>query len=156
MKNVSVLLEVCRKNKITLATAESCTGGLIAALFTSIAGSSDVFECGFVTYSNASKQDLLGVKASMIKRHGAVSEAVAQAMAGGVLANSKAHISVAVTGVAGPGGGSKDKPVGLVYIAVSPRTGSTVVKKHRFVGDRHAIRMAAVEASLQSIRLIIA
>lgn len=116
------ILEACRKAGLKLATAESCTGGLIAACLTDIAGSSDVFERGFVTYSNTAKTEMLGVPAKLITTRGAVSEEVAIAMAEGALAHSEAQISVAVTGIAGPGGGSVEKPVGLVHIAAA-RTG---------------------------------
>jgi nicotinamide-nucleotide amidase len=117
-KNV---LDACRSGGLRLATAESCTGGLIAAVLTSIAGSSSVVERGFVTYSNDSKTELLGVPAGLIADYGAVSEPVARAMAEGALARSHADISVSVTGVAGPGGGSPDKPVGLVHLACARR-----------------------------------
>jgi nicotinamide-nucleotide amidase len=104
-----------------IATAESCTGGLVAATLTAIPGSSDVFERGFVTYANAAKSEMLGVPVWLIERHGAVSEDVARAMVGGALTHSRATIAVAVTGVAGPGGGTPDKPVGLVYFAAARR-----------------------------------
>ncbi len=109
------LLEDCRRRAITLSTAESCTGGLLAACLTSIAGSSDVFESGFVTYSNQSKMNLLGVTAGTLEAHGAVSAETAVEMAQGLLRNSRADIGISITGIAGPGGGSNEKPVGLVY-----------------------------------------
>ena len=115
------LLARCRQAGLTLATAESCTGGLVAAALTAVPGSSDVFERGFVTYSNAAKADMIGVPAELIAREGAVSEAVARAMADGALAASRADLAVAVTGVAGPGGGTAAKPVGLVHLAVAIR-----------------------------------
>ena len=115
------LLTVARKRGITIATAESCTGGLLAATLTAVPGSSDVFERGFVTYSNASKSEMLGVPVWLIERHGAVSEDVARAMAGGALTHSRATIAIAVTGVAGPGGGTAEKPVGLVHFAAGRR-----------------------------------
>lgn len=111
------LLENCRSSGQTIATAESCTGGLIAACLTETAGSSDVFERGFVTYSNEAKSQMLGVPPELIEAHGAVSRQVALAMAEGALSSSNATVSVAVTGIAGPGGGTKEKPVGLVHIA---------------------------------------
>jgi len=114
-------LDWCRQNELTIATAESCTGGLLAAYLTHHAGASDVMERGFVTYSNASKIDLLGVDEEMIEEHGAVSREVVLAMAAGALWRSRAAISAAITGVAGPGGGSQDKPVGLVHFAVAKR-----------------------------------
>ncbi len=142
------LLACCRGANLRLATAESCTGGLIAACLTEIAGSSDVFERGFVTYSNDSKTEALGVPASLIAEHGAVSDPVARAMAAGVLEHSPADIAVAVTGVAGPSGGTADKPVGLVYLAVARRGGPVHVEKHRFDGDRGAVRLATVRMAL--------
>jgi nicotinamide-nucleotide amidase len=115
------LLGEARKHGITIATAESCTGGLLAATLTAVPGSSDVLERGFVTYSNASKSELLGVPVWLIERHGAVSEDVARAMAGGALTHSRATIAIAVTGVAGPGGGTAEKSVGLVHFAAGRR-----------------------------------
>jgi nicotinamide-nucleotide amidase len=141
----------CSK-QLRVCTAESCTGGLIAKSFTDLAGSSDWFECGFITYSDASKTEMIAVPESVISEYGAVSEAVANAMASGALRNSTAHVSIAVTGVAGPAGGSADKPVGTVWIAVASDKHS-VAKKHLFQGDREAIRNAtmliAIEMMLQ-------
>nr|WP_312758192.1 CinA family protein [Pulveribacter sp.] len=130
-----------------LATAESCTGGLIAAACTDLAGSSQWFERGFVSYSNEAKAELLGVPASLIEQHGAVSEPVARAMAEGALAHSRAHASVAVTGIAGPTGGSADKPVGTVWFGwcVAGRTHS---ERQRFAGDRAAVRAATLAHAL--------
>jgi nicotinamide-nucleotide amidase len=119
------VLDVCRSGGLRLATAESCTGGLIAAVLTSIAGSSAVFERGFVTYSNEAKTELLGVPAGLIAEHGAVSEPVARAMAEGALLRSHADITVSVTGIAGPDGGSAEKPVGLVHFACARRDNAT-------------------------------
>ncbi|GAB2744298.1 CinA family protein [Melaminivora jejuensis] len=130
-----------------LATAESCTGGLIAAACTDRAGSSQWFERGFVSYSNAAKAELLGVPASLIETHGAVSEAVARAMAEGALAHSAAQASLAVTGVAGPGGGSPAKPVGTVWLAWS-LAGRTHSEVQHFAGDRAAVRAATVRHAL--------
>ena len=130
-----------------LATAESCTGGLIAAACTDLAGSSDWFERGFVTYSNAAKTAMLGVDAQLIETHGAVSEPVARAMAQGALQHSLAQVSVAVTGVAGPGGGSADKPVGTVWFAWGSPAGITSEIQH-FAGDRAAVRAATVAHAL--------
>ena len=152
LNDAAALLDALRGLRLKLATAESCTGGLVAALFTEIAGSSDVVERGFVTYSNDAKSELLGVPEAMLDDHGAVSEPVARAMAHGALAHSHADIAVAVTGVAGPGGGSAAKPVGLVHIAASRKGGQTVHRECRF-GDigRGPIRMASVDVALQLI-----
>jgi len=115
------VLGLCRERGLLLVTAESCTGGLLAATFTAIPGASDVFERGFVTYSNASKSEMLGVPFWLIERHGAVSEDVARAMAGGALTHSQATLAIAITGIAGPDGGTPEKPVGLVYFAAGRR-----------------------------------
>lgn len=146
------LLQALRARGLKLATAESCTGGLIAALFTEIAGSSDVVERGFVTYSNAAKSELLGVSEDLLAQHGAVSEPVARAMAQGALVHSHADVAVAVTGVAGPGGGTAAKPVGLVHIAAARKGGEIAHRECRF-GDisRGSIRLASVEVALQLI-----
>jgi nicotinamide-nucleotide amidase len=148
----SRLLDSLRQRGLTLATAESCTGGLVAGLLTEIAGSSDVVERGFVTYSNAAKHELLGVPEAMLASHGAVSEAVARAMAAGALARSPAHVAVAITGVAGPGGGSAAKPVGLVHLAAARRGGEMLHRECRF-GDigRAAVRLLSVREALQLI-----
>ena len=140
----AALLDDLRARGLMLATAESCTGGLIAAALTEIAGSSDVVDRGFVTYSNAAKTELLGVPAGMIAADGAVSQAVAAAMAEGALARSAAQITVAVTGVAGPGGGSADKPVGTVWFGCALRGAETVTERQVFPGDRAAVRAATV------------
>ncbi len=138
------LLDACRRRGALLATAESCTGGLIAAALTAIAGSSDVVDRGFVTYSNAAKTEMLGVPAALIEAEGAVSEPVARAMAEGALARSAATIAVAVTGVAGPGGGSPAKPVGLVCFGLAQRGAPVAAERRIFPGDRSAIRAATV------------
>ena len=135
-----------------LATAESCTGGLIAAACTELAGSSAWFERGFVTYSNEAKCELLGVPAGLIAQHGAVSEAVARAMAQGALQHSRADIAVAVTGVAGPSGGSPDKPVGTVWLAWAERGGAVHAQRAWFQGDRAAVRAATVLQALAGLR----
>jgi nicotinamide-nucleotide amidase len=144
------LLAQCRAASLRLATAESCTGGLVAGLLTSIAGSSDVFERGFVTYSNAAKIADLGVDGKLIAEPGAVSEETARAMAEGALRHSLADIAIAVTGIAGPGGGTAAKPVGLVDIAVA-RRGAQTLHRRLMLGDlgRERIRLASVEAALQ-------
>lgn len=140
---------------LTLATAESCTGGLVAALLTAIPGSSAVVERGFVTYSNAAKAELLGVPDGLIARHGAVSEPVARAMAEGALARSRADVAVAVTGIAGPGGGSPDKPVGLVHLSLAAKERPTRHLERRY-GDpgRGTIRRRAVEDALALLEAV--
>jgi nicotinamide-nucleotide amidase len=142
------VVETATARGLMVAAAESCTGGLVSAALTSVAGSSAVVERGFVSYSNAAKSELLGVPADLIERHGAVSEPVARAMAEGALARSAAQVSVAVTGVAGPGGGSADKPVGLVHFAAAGPRGRVHVER-RF-GDigREAVRLASVRVAL--------
>lgn len=145
------LIEVCAARGFRIATAESCTGGLIAATLTDIAGSSAVFERGFVTYSNPSKTQLLEVSEALITTHGAVSEPVASAMAYGAITHSEADLAVAVTGIAGPGGGSAAKPVGLVFIAVAARAGKPVCEEHIFPGTRENVRLAAVEKALSML-----
>jgi nicotinamide-nucleotide amidase len=147
------LLAAARAAGLHIVTAESCTGGLIAALLTEIAGSSDVMDRGFVTYSDQSKQDLLDVPADMLRAHGAVSEPVCRAMALGALKRSGAQMSVAVTGIAGPGGGSPAKPVGLVYIGAARPSGDVIVRAYRFgdIGRSH-VRLATVEKAIQLLR----
>lgn len=134
-----------------MTTAESCTGGLIAGACTELAGSSLWFDRGVVTYSNEAKVDLLGVPAELIAQHGAVSEPVAMAMAQGALTRSQAQIAVAVTGVAGPGGGSPDKPVGTVWLAWACHDGLVQAERHVFGGDRAAVRSATVRCALQGV-----
>ena len=138
------------KHSHLLATAESCSGGMIAAACTDLAGSSQWFERGFVTYSNAAKVEMLGVPTALIEQEGAVSEAVARAMADGALAHSQAHVSLAVTGVAGPTGGSEAKPVGTVWFAWCVN-GETHSEMQHFAGDRAAIRTATVRYALQRL-----
>jgi nicotinamide-nucleotide amidase len=133
-----------------ICTAESCTGGLIAKTFTDLAGSSDWFERGFVTYSDQAKSEMLAVPATLIEDYGAVSEAVATAMASGALRHSRADFSVAVTGVAGPGGGSDEKPVGTVWIAVASAE-QMLAKHYKFDGDRQAVRVATLEAAITAL-----
>jgi nicotinamide-nucleotide amidase len=143
------VLAACRAQHLTLATAESCTGGMVAAALTDIAGSSDVVERGFVTYSNEAKSELLGVAPALIAAHGAVSAEVAAAMAEGALAHAPVELSVAITGVAGPGGGTTAKPVGLVWFASARRGGRIVTETHIFSGDRAAVRFAATRRALE-------
>ena len=133
-----------------LCTAESCTGGLIAKTLTDLAGSSDWFDRGFVTYSNAAKTDMLAVPAQLIERYGAVSEAVASAMLNGALQHSEADYAISVTGVAGPGGGSEEKPVGTVWIGVGSEN-QQIVRRYVFDGDREAVRLATLETALASL-----
>ena len=149
LASAEALLAVARAQRVRIVTAESCTGGLVAALLTEIAGSSDVLERGYVTYSNAAKASALGVPAELIATQGAVSEPVARAMAEGALAASQAELSVAITGVAGPGGGSAEKPVGLVWFATARAGQPTLAQQARY-GDlgRSAIRLAAVRTAL--------
>lgn len=135
---------------LMMATAESCTGGLIAGACTEVSGSSEWFERGFVTYSNAAKHELLGVSTALIDQHGAVSEPVARAMAAGALANSPAQLAVAVTGVAGPTGGSAEKPVGTVWFGWATPEGVTT-EHRRFDGDRSAVRQATVQHALAGL-----
>jgi nicotinamide-nucleotide amidase len=156
LRLAEVVLADARAQKLRLATAESCTGGLIAGLLTEIPGSSDVFDRGFVVYSNRSKSDLLNVPGDLIADAGAVSEAVARTMAEGAVENSNAHAAVAVTGVAGPGGGTKLKPIGLVHIAAAREGRSIIHEAHRF-GDigRTEIRMKTVEAALRLLHRLL-
>jgi nicotinamide-nucleotide amidase len=142
-------LDLCRARGLTVATAESCTGGLVAAALTEIAGSSDVVDRGFVTYSNAAKQDMLGVPVGILERHGAVSRETAEAMAKGALAHAPADLAVAITGIAGPGGGTTEKPVGLVHFAAAARDGRLIHRERRF-GDvgRAEVRLRAVAEAL--------
>lgn len=148
-QRAAALLDKCRSSGIKIATAESCTGGMVAALLTSIAGSSDVFDCGFVTYSNEAKIGMLGVSPEVIAEFGAVSRECALAMAHGAILNSAATLAVSITGIAGPGGGSAAKPVGLVHFASARRNGATLHREEKF-GDigRDGVRKASVEVAL--------
>ena len=150
LRGAEALLDVARSTGVRIVTVESCTGGLVAALLTEIAGSSDVVERGFVTYSNSAKTEAVGVASELIERHGAVSEPVARAMAEGALAASPAELAIAITGVAGPGGGSAEKPVGFVWFATSRRDGETRALNRRF-GDlgRSQVRLEAVRTALR-------
>lgn len=147
------VLAAARAQQLKIATAESCTGGLVAGALTEIAGSSDVVERGFVTYANPAKTDMIGVPAGMIGAHGAVSEEVACAMAEGVLAHAPVDLAVAITGIAGPGGGTPSKPVGLVHFACARRGRATAHERHVFSGDRSAVRRAAVRVALALLLL---
>jgi nicotinamide-nucleotide amidase len=149
------VLELCRVRGLHVATAESCTGGLVAAALTEIPGSSDVVDRGFVTYSDEAKHAMLGVPAATLKRHGAVSAQTAKAMAAGALKNSQADLAVSITGIAGPGGGSKQKPVGLVYFAAASRDGRRIARK-RLYGDigRRRVRLHSVAEALALLQLL--
>ncbi len=142
------VLDACRARGWHIATAESCTGGLVAGALTAIAGSSDVVERGFVTYSNEAKSELLGVAAATIAAHGAVSAETAAAMAEGAVARAPVDLAISVTGVAGPGGGSAAKPVGLVIFGLARRDRPSRTERHVFDGDRSAVRRAALRAAL--------
>ncbi len=155
---VTSLLEVARKKGIMLTTAESCTGGMIAAALTNISGSSDVVDRAFVTYSNEAKCEMLGLPSALIANHGAVSEPVARAMATGAVAHSAAQAAVAVTGIAGPSGGSTDKPVGTVWIAThlnTAETQATHAALHHFSGNRAEIRRDASQAAIDMLSLML-
>ncbi len=148
----ATLLDRCRAAGLRIATAESCTGGLVAALLTEIPGSSAVVERGFVVYSNEAKQDLLGVPPGALERHGAVSEAVGCAMAEGALNRSRAELAVSVTGVAGPEGGTAEKPVGLVWFACARAGAATVAREMRFGSiGRGNVRLASVSVALEML-----
>ena len=139
----------CKNKNLRLATAESCTGGLIAGCLTEISGASDVLQHGYVTYANQAKINLLGVPADILGKHGAVSEPVSRAMAEGAISSGDASIAVSVTGISGPGGGTYEKSVGLVHISVA-RTGyETLHERHVFDGDRNAVRLQTIEAALE-------
>jgi len=143
------LSDILIKNDLSLAVAESCTGGLLAKVLTDQAGSSEWFECGIVSYSNAAKHAFLAIDEGLIVRDGAVSASVAEAMVDGLLALSAADIAVSTTGIAGPGGGSVEKPVGLVWFAVKNGTNQSYSIKHVFSGDRDEIRQQAVLVALE-------
>lgn len=149
------LLDLCRTRGLKIATAESCTGGLVAAALTEIPGSSDVFDRGFVTYSNAAKQAMLGIPAETLARFGAVSRETAEAMARGAISRSEADLTVAITGVAGPGGGSPEKPVGLVWFAATARGGTTIPREMRY-GDlgRSEVRRRSVLEALKMLEAL--
>jgi nicotinamide-nucleotide amidase len=155
--NLSGLVaDLLLKRQWMLATAESCTGGMIAAACTDLTGSSAWFERGFVTYSNAAKTELLGVDAALITKHGAVSEPVVRAMVLGALARSHAQVALAVTGVAGPSGGSPDKPVGTVWLGWATPDNKLVTEKCHFGGDRQTVRSATVHHALVKLAAMLA
>lgn len=143
------VLDLCRARGLTIATAESCTGGLVAGALTDIAGSSDVVDRGFVTYSNAAKMQVLGVSADTLRTHGAVSEETAREMVAGLIRVAKTSLGVSITGIAGPGGGSAEKPVGLVHFAAQNTRGEVIVRREVFAGqDRAGVRRLAVLTAL--------
>lgn len=145
------LVKLCTEKKLLCATAESCTGGMVAAAITDIPGASAVFDRGFVTYSNQSKIEALGVDEVLIDAYGAVSEEVTKAMAQGALKHSNVNISVAISGIAGPGGGTKEKPVGLVFFAAAARHGELHAENQLFSGSRAEIRQLATEKALEML-----
>jgi nicotinamide-nucleotide amidase len=149
VSDAATLLERYRRAGLRIVTAESCTGGLVAGRLTDIAGSSDVVERGFVTYSNEAKIELLGVPAALITHYGAVSAQVARAMAEGALAHARADVAIAITGIAGPGGATPGKPVGLVYLALARKGSETRVERQHFAGDRQAVRTDAVDCAIE-------
>lgn len=143
-----LLLDFCRAQKLTLALAESCTGGLIAGCLTGISGASEVLERGFVVYANRAKEELLGVSSQILRRCGAVSEETARAMVEGAINRSRVDLALAVTGIAGPGGGTPDKPVGLVHLAAQRRGQNPHLRRMHFSGDREAVRLASIACGL--------
>ena len=147
MKRATDIIEAATKQNVTLATAESCTGGMVAAALTAVAGASASFKCGFITYSNESKQDVLAVPKAVLAKYGAVSEQVARAMAEGARAKAKTDFAVGITGIAGPTGGSSEKPVGTVYIALAGVEHS-LCRHYVFSGDREEIRLKATQKAL--------
>jgi len=148
LRQAEQVLAAARAQQLKIATVESCTGGLVAGALTEIAGSSDVVERGFVTYANEAKTDMVGVPSALIAKVGAVSEEVARAMAEGALAHAPVDLTIAITGIAGPGGGSPSKPVGLVHFACARRGGATVHERHLFPGSRSDVRLATVRVAL--------
>ena len=144
----AAVLDLCRARGLTVATAESCTGGLVAGALTEIAGSSDVLDRGFVTYSNNAKQQMLGVPAATLEAYGAVSRQTAEAMAQGALKHASADLVVAITGIAGPGGGTVEKPVGLVHFGAASRGGRLIHRERRFgdIGRAEVRRLSVLEA----------
>jgi nicotinamide-nucleotide amidase len=151
--NAKAVFDLLRQQRFLLATAESCTGGMVAASITDIAGSSEIFDRGFVTYSNAAKQDMLSVPEELLRQFGAVSRETAEAMALGAIRHSLAGITISITGIAGPSGGSAEKPVGLVHFGLAFRTGRLAHEQQVFqAGDRHTIRQSACDFALGFLR----
>lgn len=153
---VAEIIALAKEKNLKIAIAESCTGGLVSALFTEVAGSSEVFDCGFVTYSNRAKIEMLQVKKELLDKCGAVSAEVALSMAQGAIKNSAADISVAITGIAGPDGGSAEKPVGLVYVAALNKNHlqRVIVRKFNFCGDRNEVRQSSLLEALDKLRKV--
>jgi len=148
-----LLVDEARSRSVRIATAESCTGGLVAAAICAVPGASDIFERGFVTYSNRAKSEMIGVPGDLIADFGAVSEPVARAMAEGALAHSDTHLTVAITGIAGPGGGTPMKPVGTVHFATARANGPILHRHELFAGEsREAIQLAALRTALEMLR----
>ena len=155
MNDASELLNSCVSQGLVIGTAESCTGGLLSALLTSIPGSSKAFDRGFVTYTDLAKNQMLNISSDLIKNNGAVSKEVAAALAGGVLTHSNANLAVAITGIAGPGGATANKPLGLVYISVMKTNANPITKRSVFGGDRQSVRMNSVKLALVMLRSMI-
>ncbi len=145
------ILAACKQQGVTLATVESCTGGLLGAILTELPGSSDMFTHGFITYANRAKEEMVDVPAPLLQTHGAVSEPVARAMAEGALQRCSANLAIAITGIAGPNGGSENKPVGTVHLACAMRGKETTHQRCAFDGNRSAVRLAAVDTALEMI-----
>jgi nicotinamide-nucleotide amidase len=150
------LEDYCLNNDLMIATAESCTGGLIAKTLTDRAGSSGWFDSGFVTYSNQAKQHMLGVDAKTLENHGAVSKPVVEQMMDGAISSSQATLAIAVSGVAGPGGGSADKPVGFVWIGVKRLNGRSICQSFQFAGDRDSVRNQTLESAVELLIKLLA
>lgn len=148
---IKTLSETLRSQNIKMATAESCTGGMISSAITNLAGSSDIFDRGFVTYSNQAKMDMLGVSPATLDQFGAVSEQTAREMALGAIKNSQADVAISVTGIAGPSGGTAEKPVGLVYIGIANKSGIAEIHRHVFSGSRSDVRTETTQAALQHL-----
>lgn len=152
MDQAEKLVEALRQRKLMMATAESCTGGLLAGLITTVPGTSDVFERGFVTYTNESKMQMIGVPEAILNEQGAVSRECAEAMAKGALARSSADLAISITGIAGPTGATPAKPVGLVHFGLARRDGLLQHRQERFPGDRTAIRLASLEVAMELLQ----
>ncbi len=155
LRDAEGVIAAYREAGLRVVTAESCTGGLIAACLTQVPGASEVLERGFVPYSNQAKTEQLGVSAQLLRDFGAVSAEAARAMATGALDRSAAQVAVSVTGIAGPGGATADKPLGLVYLGAARRGAAVLDRRHRFAGERDAVRLAAVAAALTLLRQVL-